>query len=129
MLQQSVLAQKFLPLIKAYLTATIIGLSWLIIIFAIITGYTNLRILLTMYLFLLYWTPVLGMINYLNDLFLENKFNTFQKYTDSLFGFNIAFNTEFFICPFVLKAILTNIITTSILHLWLILPFNTKQLY
>lgn len=97
MLQQSVLAQKFLPLIKAYLTATIIGLSWLIIIFAIITGYTNLRILLTMYLFLLYWTPVLGMINYLNDLFLENKFNTFQKYTDSLFGFNIAFNTEFFI--------------------------------
>ena len=56
----------------------------------------GVRILLKMYLFLLYWTPVLGMINYLNDLFLEDKFREFQKYTDSLFGFNISFNTEFF---------------------------------
>lgn len=96
MVQQSILAQKFLPLIKAYLTAIIIGVSWIIVIFAIITGYANLKILLTMYLFLLFWTPVLGMINYLNDLFLEDKFSAFQKYTDSLFGFNIAFNTEFF---------------------------------
>lgn len=77
MIQQSTLAQKFLPLMKAFLTAIIIGVSWLIIIFSIITGLRSLMMILTMSLFLIFWTPILGLINYLNDLFLEDKFQTF----------------------------------------------------
>ena len=96
MIQQSILAQKFLPLMKAFLTAIIIGVSWLIIIFSIITGLRSLMMILTMSLFLIFWTPILGLINYLNDLFLEDKFQTFLKYTNGMFGFNINFNTEFF---------------------------------
>ena len=96
-LQQGILAQKFLPLIKAYLTAIIVGLSWIIVILALLLGFNHLRIILSMYIFLIVWTPTLGLINFLNDLFLEFKFNAFQKYTDGMFGFNIAFNTEFFI--------------------------------
>lgn len=96
-LQQGILAQKFLPLIKAYLTAIIVGLSWIIVILALLLGLNHLRIILSMYIFLVVWTPTLGLINFLNDLFLEFKFNAFQKYTDGMFGFNIAFNTEFFI--------------------------------
>ncbi len=96
MIQQSTLAQKFLPLMKAFLTAIIIGVSWLIIIFSIITGLRSLMMILTMSLFLIFWTPILGLINYLNDLFLEDKFQTFLKYTNGMFGFNINFNTEFF---------------------------------
>ena len=96
-LQQGILAQKFLPLIKAYLTAIIVGLSWIIVILALLLGLNHLRIILSMYIFLIVWTPTLGLINFLNDLFLEFKFNAFQKYTDGMFGFNIAFNTEFFI--------------------------------
>ena len=96
MIQQSILAQKFLPLMKAFLTAIIIGVSWLIIIFSIITGLRSLMMILTMSLFLIFWTPILGLTNYLNDIFLEDKFQTFLKYTNGMFGFNINFNTEFF---------------------------------
>lgn len=96
MIQQSTLAQKFLPLMKAFLTAIIIGVSWLIIIFSIITGLRSLMMILTMSLFLIFWTPILGLTNYLNDIFLEDKFQTFLKYTNGMFGFNINFNTEFF---------------------------------
>jgi len=52
--------------------------------------------ILTMSLFLIFWTPILGLTNYLNDIFLEDKFQTFLKYTNGMFGFNINFNTEFF---------------------------------
>lgn len=96
MIQQSILAQKFLPLMKAFLTAIIIGVSWLMIIFSIITGLKSLMMILTMSLFLIFWTPILALTNYLNDIFLEDKFQTFLKYTNGMFGFNINFNTEFF---------------------------------
>ena len=66
---QGRLAQNYLPLAKAYLTAIIIGLSWLIAIIAIIFGnYAHLKMFFTLCLWIFLWTPIFCLINFLNDL-------------------------------------------------------------
>lgn len=66
---QGTLAQNYLPLAKAYLTAIVIGLSWLIAIFSIIFGsYAHIRTFLMLCCWLVTWSVMLCFLNFLNDL-------------------------------------------------------------
>lgn len=66
---QGRLAQTYLPLAKAYLTAIIIGISWLIAILSVIfASYSYIRMFFVLCLWMTLWTPILCIINYLNDL-------------------------------------------------------------
>lgn len=73
---QGKLAQTYLPIAKAYLTAIIVGLSWLMAILSIMFGsYQYIKMFFTLCLFLVLWTPILSIINYLNDLTLQHTFD------------------------------------------------------
>ncbi|EKL1194080.1 conjugal transfer protein TraG N-terminal domain-containing protein [Campylobacter jejuni] len=65
---QGHLAQTYLPLAKAYLTAIIIGLSWLVALLSIVFGsYAHIKMFFTLCIWIVLWTPILCIINYLND--------------------------------------------------------------
>ena len=66
---QGRMAQTFLPLAKAYLTAIVVGLSWLVALLSIIfANYAYIKMFFTLLLWLTLWTPIIAIINYLNDL-------------------------------------------------------------
>ncbi|EAK3612265.1 conjugal transfer protein TraG [Campylobacter jejuni] len=70
---QGHLAQTYLPLAKAYLTAIIIGLSWLVALLSIVFGsYAHIKMFFTLCIWIVLWTPILCIINYLNDFNLMN---------------------------------------------------------
>ncbi|TQR40856.1 conjugal transfer protein TraG [Campylobacter sp. MIT 12-8780] len=72
---QGKLAQTYLPIAKAYLTAIIVGLSWLMAILSIMFGsYQYIKMFFVLCLSLVLWTPILSIINYLNDLTLQHTF-------------------------------------------------------
>lgn len=65
---QGHMAQTYLPLAKAYLTAIIIGLSWLVALLSIVFGsYAHIKMFFTLCIWIVLWTPILCIINYLND--------------------------------------------------------------
>ncbi|GAA7231602.1 hypothetical protein HpCK35_10350 [Helicobacter pylori] len=65
---QGHLAQTYLPLAKAYLTAIIIGLSWVVALLSIVFGsYAYIKMYFTLCIWIVLWTPILCIINYLND--------------------------------------------------------------
>ncbi|EDJ9919699.1 conjugal transfer protein TraG [Campylobacter coli] len=66
---QGHMAQTYLPLAKAYLTAIIIGLSWLVALLSIVFGsYAHIKMFFTLCIWIVLWTPILCIINFLNDL-------------------------------------------------------------
>ncbi|EAJ2780017.1 conjugal transfer protein TraG, partial [Campylobacter jejuni] len=70
---QGHMAQTYLPLAKAYLTAIIIGLSWLVALLSIVFGsYAHIKMFFTLCIWIVLWTPILCIINYLNDYNLMN---------------------------------------------------------
>lgn len=70
---QGHMAQTYLPLAKAYLTAIIIGLSWLVALLSIVFGsYAHIKMFFTLCIWIVLWTPILCIINYLNDFNLMN---------------------------------------------------------
>ena len=72
---QGRLAQTYLPLAKAYMTIIVVGLSWLIAIISIMFGsYTHIKMFFTLCLSMVLWTPILSLINYLNDLNIQHTF-------------------------------------------------------
>lgn len=65
---QGHLAQTYLLLAKAYLTAIIIGLSWVVALLSIVFGsYAYIKMYFTLCIWIALWTPILCIINYLND--------------------------------------------------------------
>ncbi|EPV5079055.1 conjugal transfer protein TraG N-terminal domain-containing protein [Campylobacter coli] len=65
---QGHMAQTYLPLAKAYLTAIIIGLSWLVALLSIVFGsYAHIKMFFTLCIWIVLWTPILCIINFLND--------------------------------------------------------------
>jgi len=72
---QSMMAQKYLPRAKAYFTAMIIAISWLIAILSIMFGdYRHITMFFTLMLWMVFWTPILLVINYFNDINLRDTF-------------------------------------------------------
>ncbi|WP_051871020.1 conjugal transfer protein TraG N-terminal domain-containing protein [Campylobacter iguaniorum] len=70
---QGMLAQKYLPKAKAYFTAIIVGIAWLIAILAILFGeYKHIQMFFTLMLWMVLWTPILLIINYFNDMNLRD---------------------------------------------------------
>lgn len=70
---QEHLAQTYLPLAKAYLTAIIIGLSWLVALLSIVFGsYAHIKMFFTLCIWIVLWTPILCIINFINDFNLMN---------------------------------------------------------
>ncbi|EPS8489392.1 conjugal transfer protein TraG N-terminal domain-containing protein [Campylobacter jejuni] len=70
---QGHMAQTYLPLAKAYLTAIIIGLSWLVALLSIVFGsYAHIKIFFTLCIWIVLWTPILCIINFINDFNLMN---------------------------------------------------------
>ncbi len=69
----SMQAQTYLPLAKAYLTAIIIGLSWLVALLSIVFGsYAHIKMFFTLCIWIVLWTPILCIINFINDFNLMN---------------------------------------------------------
>ncbi|EJL9186694.1 conjugal transfer protein TraG N-terminal domain-containing protein, partial [Campylobacter jejuni] len=65
--------QTYLPLAKAYLTAIIIGLSWLVALLSIVFGsYAHIKMFFTLCIWIVLWTPILCIINFINDFNLMN---------------------------------------------------------
>ncbi|EGK7562059.1 conjugal transfer protein TraG [Campylobacter coli] len=65
---QGHMAQTYLPLAKAYLTAIIIGLSWLVALLSIVfSSYAHIKMFFTLCIWIVLWTPILCIINFLND--------------------------------------------------------------
>ncbi|HIH2230453.1 TPA: conjugal transfer protein TraG N-terminal domain-containing protein [Campylobacter coli] len=65
---QGHMAQTYLPLAKAYLTAIIIGLSWLVALLSIVFGsYAHIKMFFTLCIWIVLWTPILCIINFIND--------------------------------------------------------------
>ena len=70
---QGHMAQAYLPLAKAYLTAIIIGLSWLVALLSIVFGsYAHIKMFFTLCIWIVLWTPILCIINFINDFNLMN---------------------------------------------------------
>ncbi|EOF4287226.1 conjugal transfer protein TraG N-terminal domain-containing protein [Campylobacter jejuni] len=70
---QGHLAQTYLLLAKAYLTAIIIGLSWLVALLSIVFGsYAHIKMFFTLCIWIVLWTPILCIINFINDFNLMN---------------------------------------------------------
>ncbi|EQC3821195.1 conjugal transfer protein TraG N-terminal domain-containing protein [Campylobacter jejuni] len=70
---QGHLTQTYLPLAKAYLTAIIIGLSWLVALLSIVFGsYAHIKMFFTLCIWIVLWTPILCIINFINDFNLMN---------------------------------------------------------
>ena len=92
---QGVMAQTYLPIAKAYLTALIIGISWIIAIFTVMFGdFRYIKMFFVLLLWLVLWTPILSIINYFNDLILGDIFAELQKNGT---GFSISSNTDLFV--------------------------------
>lgn len=65
--------ETYLPLAKAYLTAIIIGLSWLVALLSIVFGsYAHIKMFFTLCIWIVLWTPILCIINFINDFNLMN---------------------------------------------------------
>lgn len=72
---QGRLAQTYLPLAKAYMTIIVVSVSWLMAIISIIFGsYTHIKMFFTLCLTMVLWTPILSLINFLNDLNIQKSF-------------------------------------------------------
>lgn len=72
---QGRLAQTYLPLAKAYMTIIVVSVSWLMAIISIMFGsYTHIKMFFTLCLSMVLWTPILSLINYLNDLNIQHTF-------------------------------------------------------
>lgn len=70
---QGHMAQTYLPLAKVYLTAIIIGLSWLVALLSIVFGsYAHIKMFFTLCIWIVLWTPILCIINFINDFNLMN---------------------------------------------------------
>ena len=72
---QGRLAQTYLPLAKAYMTIIVVSVSWLMAIISIMFGsYTHIKMFFTLCLSMVLWTPILSLINFLNDLNIQKTF-------------------------------------------------------
>lgn len=74
MATQMIMAQKYLPIAKAYITALVVGLSWLVLIFSLVFGdYRHVKLFFTLMLWMMMWTPILCIINYFSDIIKMNE--------------------------------------------------------
>jgi len=88
---QGLLARKYLPIAKAYTEFIIVALSWLIAMLSIMYGnYKHIGMFFTLMLWMVMWTPILQVINYLNDLNLRDTFLNLKRITGT--GFTIEHN-------------------------------------
>ncbi len=72
---QGRLAQTYLPLAKAYMTIIVVSVSWLMAIICIMLGsYHHIKMFFTLCLTMVLWTPILSLINFLNDLNIQHTF-------------------------------------------------------
>lgn len=76
---QGQLAQTYLPKAKAYFTVIVVAVTCLIALLSILFGdYIYIKTLFILNLWLMFWTPILIVINYFNDLNLEGLFKHIQ---------------------------------------------------
>ncbi|MCR2091850.1 conjugal transfer protein TraG N-terminal domain-containing protein [Campylobacter upsaliensis] len=76
---QGQLAQTYLPKAKAYFTVIIVAITFLIALLCILFGdYMYIKTLFILHIWLMFWTPILIVINYFNDLNLEDTFKHIQ---------------------------------------------------
>ncbi|MCR2114035.1 conjugal transfer protein TraG N-terminal domain-containing protein [Campylobacter upsaliensis] len=76
---QGRLAQTYLPKAKAYFTVIIVAITFLIALLCILFGdYMYIKTLFILHIWLMFWTPILIVINYFNDLNLEDTFKHIQ---------------------------------------------------
>ncbi len=88
MQSQGRLAQTYLPLAKAYMTIIVISVSWLMAIISIMFGsYTHIKMFFTLCLTMVLWTPILSIINFLNDLNIQHTFGVINQ-NDAAFTYS-----------------------------------------
>lgn len=91
MTSKGVVAQSYLPKVKAYFIAMIIAISWLIVILSIMFGdYKHIMLFFTLMLWMVFWTPLLLIINYFTDLNIREILLAMKDATGA--GFTISHN-------------------------------------
>jgi len=91
MANKALVAQNFLPKAKAYFIAMIIGLSWLIVILSVMFGdYKHITMFFTLMLWMVFWTPLLLIINYFTDMNIREILLAMKDATGA--GFTISHN-------------------------------------
>ncbi len=72
----------------AYMTIIIISVSWLMAIISIMFGsYTHIKMFFTLCLTMVLWTPILSIINFLNDLNIQHTFGVINQ-NDAAFTYS-----------------------------------------
>jgi conjugal transfer mating pair stabilization protein TraG len=69
------LAGEYLPIIKGVLLALIVGLSWIMALLAVMfSDFKYIRMYFILLLWLMLWSPILVIINYIGDMFVSKIF-------------------------------------------------------
>jgi hypothetical protein len=91
------LAAKYLPIIKGVMLALIVGLSWIMALLAIVfMDFRYIRMYFVLLLWIMLWSPILVIINYIGDMFIAKIFNSIAESsgeTLTLFTANKVFDT------------------------------------
>lgn len=87
---QGHLAKRMLPVVKAYVTCIIIGISWIVALLSIaFLNFMQMKMLLILFCWLVFWTPMASILNFLIDLNLMRVSSVINQGAD---GLNIANN-------------------------------------
>lgn len=91
MANKAVIAQHYMTKIRPYFIAMIVGLSWLIVMLSIMFGdYKHIIMFFTLMLWMVFWTPLLLIINYFTSMNLREILMAMKDATGV--GFTITHN-------------------------------------
>jgi len=99
---QGHLAKDYLPIIKGVLTTLIVGLSWIIALLSVMfNNFAYIKMYFTLLLWIMMWSPVLVVINYIGDIYVSH---IFEQITNST-GQTLSLYTNSFISDKVSSAL------------------------
>lgn len=81
-IQSGILAGEYLPIIKGVLLVVIIALSWIMALLTVMfMDFRYIKMYFTLLLWMLMWSPILAIINYIGDMHLSKIFSQITSST------------------------------------------------
>ena len=75
--QSGMLAKEYLPIIKGVLVTIIVAISWILALMSVVFADTrHIKLYFTMLFWIMMWTPILVVINYIADMYAAKVFTT-----------------------------------------------------
>lgn len=76
------MARDYLPIVKGVLVAVIVGLSWIIALLSVaFNNFSYIRLYFMLLFWLMMWSPILAIINYIGDTYLSKIFSSITENT------------------------------------------------